>query len=681
MRRIWVIIAAVVILLPIVFLIALSLIPDSVYRDRIAAAVRDATGRELTIGGKVGISILPLGVSVENVALSNAPGFSAPSFATMTSLKAGVALLPLLSGKVEVTQFSLVEPSIALEVDAQGQNNWTFHGKSAPTPQAAPEEKSAGKAGAGFGNLSLGKVELVDGKVTYANRKDGSSWDFSAINVTLKLPSLDEPMALDGKGVWKGKPISLTLSADNPRHILNGQAAPVALSVSSDLLKASFTGNAAAGENMQLTGKADLDVTSVRDLSAWLAKPMAAGHGFGPLAIKGDLSYTENLIAFSNASVKFDSIDGTGQVKIKTGGARPFVNAQLQVGTLDVNPYLGGSTPASSGGAAPANAPVATAQPGGGWSNERLDFSGLKAIDGDFAFEAKKILFKKIELTNSALTMSLRDGVLTADLTRLALYGGSGKARIVLDGSGSAAGLQTDLAFSGIAIEPFLRDGANFDKLSGTGNLTLSLRGQGASQNALAHSLSGNGALNLVNGAIKGFNLAAMVRNVSGAFSLAGPGGAQQTDFASMGGTWTIAQGVLSNNDMQMLNPYLRVTGAGTADIGNRTVNYLVTPKAVTDTQGQGGKSDVTGYSVPIRVTGPWDNLRFAPDPKGLLEGALKGAIGAQGTGKDPLKGALKGLLGQPAAKDTSQNGQGTTQQPAKKEKPADKLLKGLLGK
>jgi AsmA protein len=238
------------------------------------------------------------------------------------------------------------------------------------------------------------------------------------------------------------------------------------------------------------------------------------------------------------------------------------------------------------------------------------------------------------------------------------------------------------MAFANIAIEPFLKDGANFDRLSGTGNLTLSVRSQGASQKALASNMNGNGAMKLKDGAIKGINLAAMVRNVAGAFSGAGlDGGEQKTDFASLGGTWTIASGILSNQDMELLNPLLRIQGAGTADIGNRTVNYVVVPKAVANIEGQGGKQDLTGISVPVRVTGSWDHLTFAPDPKGLLEGALKGMSEAQGAGQDPLKGALKGLLGQPGAKqDQTQQGGTQPQQPAKKEKPAEQILKGILG-
>jgi AsmA protein len=174
-----------------------------------------------------------------------------------------------------------------------------------------------------------------------------------------------------------------------------------------------------------------------------------------------------------------------------------------------------------------------------------------------------------------------------------------------------------------------------------------------------------------------------MVRNVTGAFAGQIPGGEEQkTDFASLGGTWTIASGVLHNSDMELLNPLIRVQGSGTADIGNKTVNYVIVPKAVASVEGQGGKTDLTGVSVPVRVTGPWSHLTFAPDPKGLLEGALKGMTDAQNAGQDPLKGALKGLIGQPGAKTDQQQppAQDGTQAPPKKEKPAEKLLKGILG-
>jgi AsmA protein len=680
MRGFWIWLLAIVILVPVLLAVGLSLVPDSVYRERITQAVKSATGRDLVIGGDIGVSLFPLGASVKDVALSNAPGFSAPQFASMKSLDVGIALIPLITGKVEIARFVLVEPKIALEVDENGKNNWTFQSQTpAEAPQPAETPQGTQKASGVPNEISLGDVKLDNGLVSYANRQSGEQWEASAITIEVSLPSLDKPASLDGSATWKGKPVKLALKTDKPRAILDGTGGALSLKVDSDLLKASFDGTAASGDKPKLNGTTDLAVTSVRDLSAWLAKPMTPGRGFGPLAIKGNLAAQSDQVDFKDATVNFDKIDGTGSVQVRMGGERPHVNAELDVGTLDTTPYMGGGggSPGGSGGGGAGGAPA-----GGGWSTEPLDLSGLKAIDGDFRFLAKKVLVNKLTFTDSVLAVTLKDGILFADLSKLSLYGGTGRAKLVVGGAAGTPEISADMAFAGIAIEPFLRDAANFDRLAGTGNLTLSVKSQGGSQKAIASNMNGSGAMKLKDGAIKGINLGAMVRNITGAFSGAGfSGGPQQTDFASLGGSWTIANGVLSNSDMEMLNPLLRVQGAGTADIGNRTVNYVIVPKAVASAEGQGGKTDLTGVSVPVRVSGSWDHLTFAPDPKGLLEGALKGLTDAQSAGQDPLKGALKGLLGQPGAKtDQQAPAQSGQPAPAKKEKPAEQLLKGLLG-
>ena len=85
--------------------------------------------------------------------------------------------------------------------------------------------------------------------------------------------------------------------------------------------------------------------------------------------------------------------------------------------------------------------------------------------------------------------------------------------------------------------------------------------------------------------------------------------------------TYTIANGILHNSDLQMKSKELPVTGAGTADMPHRTVDYKVTPH-------------VAGAAIPVNITGSWDHLSYAPDFAGIAgdpSKLLKG--GAQGVG------------------------------------------------
>ena len=151
--------------------------------------------------------------------------------------------------------------------------------------------------------------------------------------------------------------------------------------------------------------------------------------------------------------------------------------------------------------------------------------------------------------------------------------------------------------------------------------------------------LNGKGSVTFRDGAIKGINLGAMSRNVASAFLDAQAGRAQQTDFAELGGTFTITNGILRNRDLALLSPLLRVTGAGTVSLPPRTIDYRLEPKLVADLQGQGGSQQTAGIAVPVRLHGPWSNIAYEPDLAGVLQNQLRNP----GAAVDTLRNLLPG--------------------------------------
>lgn len=232
-------------------------------------------------------------------------------------------------------------------------------------------------------------------------------------------------------------------------------------------------------------------------------------------------------------------------------------------------------------------------------------------------------MFRNIEVGASAVDLKLVDGLLTLDLTRLELYDGNGAGRVVVDGRGAAPSVDSRFTLAGVQAMPLLRDAAGYRLLEGTGAIEFDLSTRGQSQREMVAALDGNRSVKFVDGAINGINLAAMVRNVAAAFTQ-GAAAAQKTDFAELSGTFTITDGQFANNDLLLLNPLIRVTGAGTADLPARTVAYRVEPKVVASLEGQGAEADRSGLAVPVIVEGPWDDLSYRPDLAGLADQLLE---------------------------------------------------------
>ena len=136
-------------------------------------------------------------------------------------------------------------------------------------------------------------------------------------------------------------------------------------------------------------------------------------------------------------------------------------------------------------------------------------------------------------------------------------------------------------------------------------------------------NLSGQGQATFRDGAIVGINVAGMVRNVTW-HSRVAPREARETDFAELSGSFDIENGILTNNDLWLQAPVLRVAGSGQLNLPERTVNYRIEPRAAPTLEGQGGAREVAGLLVPVIVRGPWDDLTFAPDLESVARRALE---------------------------------------------------------
>lgn len=172
------IIAGIVVLLIAAVVAAPLLIPSDVYKQRVIALVKSQTGRDLIIGGNVGISFFPrLAVKVEDVRFSNAAWGKDRDMAAMKEMRAALKIMPLFKGEVEIDSFVLVDPVIHLEVKADGTPNWQFE-TATPAAPAAGSSKTGTSAGSAVNQIRLGEVSIKNGAATYRNAQTGAALAF-----------------------------------------------------------------------------------------------------------------------------------------------------------------------------------------------------------------------------------------------------------------------------------------------------------------------------------------------------------------------------------------------------------------------------------------------------------------------------------------------------------------------
>ena len=190
-------------------------------------------------------------------------------------------------------------------------------------------------------------------------------------------------------------------------------------------------------------------------------------------------------------------------------------------------------------------------------------------------------------------------------------------------------------------------------------------------------NLSGMVFSSFQDGAIRGINVAQMIRNLT-ASTLSGwqedPTKQQSTDLTQLSASFRIDRGQATTTDLNLIGPLVKVTGTGTIDLPTRQIGFRVEPNLVLTTQGQGRTTDPVGFGIPVMIEGPWAEPRIYPDMAGMLDNPDaayaklremgKGLFGPNGGGLDKLLGGLGGLAGNNPSDTGAGAGGGTTSDP-----------------
>jgi AsmA protein len=268
-------------------------------------------------------------------------------------------------------------------------------------------------------------------------------------------------------------------------------------------------------------------------------------------------------------------------------------------------------------------------------SEAPIDLSALKKLDARGDIHVGRFSASGLKAQDFNLHLNAQDGRLHLSPITAKLYGGRLSGSVAVDAQRNVFAIQQTA--SGIDIGPLLRDLANKDLLEGRGNVALDLHASGRTTAALKRALNGNASLMLKDGSIKGINLAALLRRAKAALGSreaaeAQAAGGEKTDFSDLSASFVIKKGVAHNDDLLMRSPFLRVSGAGDLDIGASTMDYLLKATVVGSPTGQDGKelADLQGLTVPVRVKGPLDHLKYKPDIGAIAKDAAKREIEKQ---------------------------------------------------
>lgn len=158
-----IVVVAIVLIGGLIAFVALTFDPND-YKQEVVDAVKEQTGRDLTIDGDIGLTLFPwLGVTTGGVALSNAAGFTPDVFARTESVSVRVKLMPLLSRSVEMDTVSVQGLTLNLGRDKDGNTNWD------DLAQGGAEPSSDTAEGGELGAIAIGGLDIRDANISWSD--------------------------------------------------------------------------------------------------------------------------------------------------------------------------------------------------------------------------------------------------------------------------------------------------------------------------------------------------------------------------------------------------------------------------------------------------------------------------------------------------------------------------------
>src|SRR5712672_1033731 len=458
-------------------------------RAAVEAQIRTVTGLDLVVNGNIEVSVFPGSyVSFHDVGLKGG-GETDPALA-VDVLTANLRLLPLLLQRFEIADVMMLRPHIRVSRNAAGESNWTpFIETIARTMKPGADNQ-----------MSFSEIRIQDGVLAYEDAASHLSETLGDIDLSLAWPSISRSFAATGQFDWRGERIDGSISASDFIALLSGDRSGLKARLASAPLKFAFDGTLANRTSTMMEGTVTIDSLSLRNALRWITgQPPPGSGGFGRFALKARANMVGGSVALTNVNVELDGNVAEGVMTFVNNG-RQVMQATLDAGALDFTPYISTFRLLASGQR--------------DWNRQLFDLNALSTTDLDMRMSAAKVTVGATKLGRTAFGANLRGGAMALSVGEAQMYGGIAKGSFGIARSDAVADVKAQFQFTDVDLQACASELFGVTKLSGRGNLNVSLVASGASPFGLAQSLDGTATLTGHDGAIAGFNVEQLLRRL-----------------------------------------------------------------------------------------------------------------------------------------------------------------------
>ncbi len=464
-----------IVLLVVAVYVVLSSYNYNGLKPEIIRAVKDDTGRELTLGGDISLKIgFTPALVVKDVSFQNVSWGSQPEMAKIKRFEIKVRLFPLLSRRIEVKRLILIEPEILFETDTSGKSNLAFETtEKQDLTKGKDETKAAGNWK--LPALTFNELQIEKGRITYIDHGLKKTYVATVGTLMATATSSESPIKLKLKGAYNDKSFEVAGTLCPLTAFVNPiKAWPVNLAFKTETATLTLDGTvkdplARRGIELNFTLKGK-DLASFKQLS-WESL-----HLRGPFDISGRIADTaRNAYSISNLKIIQGENDLSGSVELNLAENRPKVTAALSAQKLDLRPYfqVGPNTEKAT-----KNSSKGAGKEDKIFPDHPLPLDTLRKADADVKIQVAQVLLPNLPLNNLDIGMVLKDGALTVKPLKVVLGKGSMDGHLFLQSQGKAASLTFVLKINKIDISYLTKGHKSTEGLEGNLDADIDLRAQ-----------------------------------------------------------------------------------------------------------------------------------------------------------------------------------------------------------
>ncbi|MDX2290038.1 MAG: hypothetical protein NW217_14615 [Hyphomicrobiaceae bacterium] len=466
-----------------------------------------------------------------------------------------------------------------------------------------------GAAGAPFADvlsrLNFKSITLNDATLRI-DASDGSSNTLTDIDAVVGLVGVKRFSAA-GTFSFRGQSLNFSVTLDASKRGQAEHQLPFRGSLKGELIEAAFDGQLMPGNGGRLLApQANIRVADLPRVARWLGLDWPANSPQKMFSASGGLDWYGQVIAFQDADLRFDTNKATGTFSINYRSSRPQIDGTLAFGTLDLSKYT--VVPGKSDLGLVANTVLQSAP----WLPEGLGqamggpaFPLLQQLDADVRLSAEHIIIADHGVGRGAATLSVRNGLLIADVPELELVaGGRGSLQISADATGVQPKYGVRGKLEAIDIGPLIRSLTGTAVLAGRGDVSLDLTAAGFDRDTLLQSLAGKFGIEAAEQLRVGADIEALSSPQTPEAAAAGWGRAAGAVSLAHGVhiNGTLSAGIAQIESCRAQTGRRQLIATGSADLPRNEIDLqLWLEDAPADTAGLGMQK-----GTHVQINGPW---------------------------------------------------------------------------